>query len=65
MYNICGGVGEAHDIVILVLLSLRQQWLLALVVIWVDLVCVFGIVLNSVFKSIFLIEKILKSLKSI
>jgi hypothetical protein len=65
VYNICGGVGEAHDIVILVLLSLRQQWLLALVVIWVDLVCVFGIVLNSVFKSIFLIEKILKSLKSI
>jgi hypothetical protein len=65
VYNVCGGVGEAHDIVILVLLSLRQQWLLALVVIWVDLVCVFGIVLNSVFKSIFLIEKILKSLKSI
>jgi len=65
VYNICGGVGEAHDIVILVLLSLRQQWLLAVVVIWVDLVCVFGIVLNSVFKSIFLIEKILKSLKSI
>jgi hypothetical protein len=65
VYNICGGVGEAYDIVILVLLSLRQQWLLALVVIWVDLVCVFGIVLNSVFKSIFLIEKILKSLKSI
>jgi hypothetical protein len=53
VYNVCGGVGEAHDIVILVLLSLRQQWLLALVVIWVDLVCVFGIVLNSVFKSIF------------